>query len=56
MQSVSAEKDLGAGPVRSEAGLLLLLTGLSLAGCLMWVGVIEAIHWSLLAAWAALGG
>jgi hypothetical protein len=46
----------GDEPVRGELGLLLLLVAFSSIGLLMWVGILFAIHWSVLTAWTASAG
>lgn len=46
----------GDEPVRGELRLLLLLVALSPVGLLMWIGLILAVHWSLLTAWTAAVG
>lgn len=49
-------KDYGPEPVRRDLGILVVLVTICPLGFLMWVGLLSAVRWSLLAAWGVAVG
>lgn len=53
---MQATEDHGAEPVRKDLGMILWLVAACPFGLLMWAGLLAAVQWSVVAAWALLVG